>query len=612
MSAVRLLSALPTSPSAAHRAPTKVWRVVEALVALCLFAPALPAHSQSQPETFVTRSGPATARALKGRVLVQPRAGLDLQEFDRILGAHGARRGEHLRQIDVHVVELPAQAGESALVNALRNNPHIKFAEADVQLEPTLAVNDPQFTTQWHLPRITAPAAWDVRTGTGVTVAILDTGVDTAHPDLAPQVVAGWNTYDNNTSTADVLGHGTMVAGTAVAAGNNSLGVASVAFGAKLMPIRVTDASGYAYYSTIASALSWAADHGARVASISFQGPSASATVLSAAQYMRSKGGVVVNAAGNSGVQEAYPATDYMTLVGGTDSSNNVASFSSYGDFVDVAAPATSIYSTTRGGSYGAGTGTSFSAPVVAGVYALMISANPLLTPTQLDTILFSTATDILTAGKDLKSGWGVVNASAAVSKAVQTSGSDSTAPTVAITAPVSGARVSGLLPVNVSASDNVGVQRAELYVNGSLLASDTSAPYGYSVDTTRLPDGGNTLVARAYDAAGNMAASSTVNVTVANDTIAPSVTIQNPANGSTVSGTVSVSVAATDNTKVSQVSLAIDGTKVASASGATLTYSWSTSTKRGKKTSGSHVLSATAIDPAGNAATTSISVSTQ
>ena len=127
------------------------------------------------------------------------------------------------------------------------------------------------------------PAAWDTRTGGGVTIAILDSGVDTTHPDLEAQLVPGWNAYDNNSDTSDVFGHGTQVAGTAAAAGNNSIGVAGVAFGAKIMPIRVTDTSGMGYASSMANGLTWAADKGARAANLSFQGVSGSSTVLSAA-----------------------------------------------------------------------------------------------------------------------------------------------------------------------------------------------------------------------------------------------------------------------------------------------------------------------------------------
>jgi len=555
-------------------------------------------------------------RHVKSRLLVQARAGLSTAELDKILKPHGARRTHYLTPIDVHVIELPAQASEIAVANLLRANPHIEFAELDVALEPNLVLNDPYLGSAWHLPKIGAPKAWDLKTGTGVTVAILDTGVDATHADLQPQLVPGWNAYDNSTNTADVHGHGTKVAGIALAAGNNAAGSAGVAFGAKLMPIRVTDTSGYGYFSTMAAGISWAADHGAKVASISFQGAAGSATVNSAAQYMRSKGGVVVTAAGNTGALEPYASSDYITVVSATDSSNNVASFSSYGKFVDLAAPGVSIYTTSAGGGYGGVSGTSAATPVVAGVYALMVAANPMLAAASLDSIVFSTALDIGLAGKDDRAGWGVVDASAAVLKAAQAVASDSTPPTVAITSPASGTRVSGLVPINVNATDNTSVARVELYVNGALYGSDSSTPFAFSWDTTPLADGAVGILARAFDSAGNVGASTTINLTVANDTTPPVVSLNSPGDGAAVSGTVSVSASASDNKQVASMSLFIDGKEVAKSFGSSLSYSWDTAAgakpKGGRqKTSAgtSRSLTVKAADAAGNEATKTVSV---
>jgi hypothetical protein len=355
------------------------------------------------------------------------------------------------------------------------------------------------------------------------------------------------------------------------------------------------------------------------VANISYSPITSSSTVLNAAQYMRSKGGVVVNSAGNTGALEPYAKTDLITVAGATDSSNNVTTFSSYGDFVSVAAPGVSIYSTIVGGGYGAVSGTSFASPVIAGVYALMISANPSLPSTQLDSILFSTASDIGTAGKDQKSGWGMVNAGAAVTKARQTTAIDSTAPSISISSPTASSTLTNLATVSVSASDNVGVTRTELYVNNSLYASDPVAPYTFSLDTNALPDGSATLLAKAFDAAGN-ASSATVSVKIANDTTAPAVSVQSPTNGSTVTGTVTVSATATDNKKVAKVALSIDGNQVSIAYGSSLSYSWNTGSKvkggrKGTQSPSSPVarsLTVTATDEAGNTAQQSLTVYSQ
>lgn len=546
-----------------------------------------------------------------GRVLVQARPGLPVDELDRILKAHGGRRAQTIKRINVHIVELPPQANVVAVVQALRKNRHLRFAELDGIVQPAFYPNDPYYSNAWHLPRIQAGAAWDRAQGDGITIAILDSGADTAHPDLQPQLLPGWNHFDNNSDVSDVSGHGTAVAGIAAAAGNNGVGVTSVGMRSKLMPLRVTDTTGNGYYSLMAAALVTAADSGARVANISFLGVSTSSSVDSAAQYFRSKGGVVVVSGGNTGDLRADPPRASLTVVAATDTADRRASFSSWGDYIDIAAPGVSLVTTLRGSSYGGLGGTSASAPVVAGVYALMMSAKPGLSPAALDEILFSSAVDLGAAGWDPEYGYGRVDAAAAVSKASQTFATDSAPPTVAITSPTGGT-ASGLVPVDVSASDDTGVTRVELYANNALVASDTTSPYGFTVDASQYADGQLTLVAKAYDAANNAGESAPVTLSVANDSVPPTVMILSPSNGSTVSGTVTVSVSALDNVKVAKVSLSIDGSEVAVSYGSSLKYSWSVPAAKGKgrgKSGAPSSLTARATDGAGNVATASITV---
>jgi hypothetical protein len=529
-------------------------------------------------------------------------------ELDNILKPHGGRRGQEIKQINVHIIELPPQANAVAVTDALRKNRHLKYAELDGVVVPALYPNDPLYSEAWHLPKIGAPAAWDYTQGAGVTIAILDSGVDTAHPDLQPQIVPGWNFYDNNNNVADVHGHGTSVAGIAAAAGNNGVGTASVSFRSKIMPMRITDTSGNGYYSMMASALTWAADNGARVANISFHAVSTSATVDSAAQYMRSKGGIVVVSGGNTGALQTDPPRPSITAVAATSTVDGRTSFSSWGDYIDISAPGVGLRTTTRGGGYDLVSGTSAASPVVAGVYALMMAAKPGLQPATYDSILFSTTQDLGTTGWDQYYGAGRVNAASAVATALATTATDSLPPAVAIAAPLGG-KVSGLVPVDATATDNVAVARVELLVNGTLKATDTLAPYGMSLDTTTYADGPLNIQARAYDAAGNVASSTTVAVTVANDTVAPTVAIQNPAGGSTVSGTVPINITATDNQKVSKIILTIDGKEVANSYGSTLSYSWAAPRPKGKNATASSTISARAEDAAGNFGTRSVSV---
>jgi len=574
-------------------------RIHAALAAAALLAAAagttLAQNPPLLPERYAT-----------GRVLVQPRPGLPLAELDKILAPHGGRRGQSIRQINVHVIELPPQANAVAVAEALRRNRNLKFAEVDGVVTPGLYPNDPRYPNEWHLPKIGAPSAWDQARGSGVIIAILDSGVDTAHPDFQAQLVPGWNFYDNSNDIADVYGHGTAVAGIAGAAGNNAEGVASVGFAARIMPIRVTDASGSGYYSMIAGGLTFAADNGARVANVSFLGVSLSATVDSAAQYMRSKGGVVVVSGGNTGALRSDPPRQSLTAVAATDEADARASFSSWGDYIDVAAPGVGLWTTWKGGSYAGMSGTSASAPVVAGVYALMMSAKPGLAPATLDSILFSTAQDLGPTGADQEFGNGRVNAAAAVAKALQSTAGDSVPPSVSITSPTGGS-ATGLVPVDVSASDDIGVARVELYANNALIASDTTAPFGFTLDSSKYA-GTVSLEARAYDAAGNTGTSNTVSVTVSNDKVAPTVSILSPSSGSSVSGTVTVSVSAMDDQKIAKVTLTIDGKLVATSSSTSLKYSWSVPRPKGKQSSAS-TLTARAEDASGNAAQASVSV---
>jgi subtilisin family serine protease len=550
-----------------------------------------------------------------GRIIVEPRAGLTVADFDKILKANGAGKARKLGQSNIHVIDV-ARGSEKAIANKLKHNPHFKFAELDQRVEVSATTNDPMLGSEWHINKIGAATAWDSVQGTGVTIAILDSGMDAAHPDLAGNAVAGYNSYDNNTNTADVCGHGTKAAGSAAAAANNAVGVAGVANKARIMPVRIAynnSGSCYAYFSTMASGVTWAADHGARVVNISYANVPTSSAVQSAANYLKGKGGLLFVSAGNYNRDEGFTPTDTMIAVSATDSYDNRASFSSYGAFVSLSAPGAGIYTTVMGGGYGAVNGTSFASPVAAAVAALVMSANPSLSADQVKNILFTTAVDLGTAGRDIYFGYGRVNAAAAVAAAKSMPAPDTTAPTVAIANPVGGSTVSGLVSIGVNAADNVGVARVDLKVNGTVVASDVAGPYAFSWDSSSVANGMNNLVAIAYDAAGNVASSSTVAVNVANaapaivaDTTAPVLAIANPTSGM-VSGTVNVTLNASDNSGTAGInmSLYIDGQLKASGAGSSLAYSWNTR----KEASGTHTIQAVAKDAAGNTTTTSVQV---
>lgn len=350
-----------------------------------------------------------------GRILVQPRPGLPAAELDKILKAHGGKRAGKIDGIDVHIIQLPPTASEKAVTALLAKNKYLKFAELDPIVTAAATVNDPYYSKAWHLPKIGAPAAWDNSWGDGVIIAVLDTGLNDNHEDIVGRTVPGWNFYDNNSDTSDVHGHGTAVAGAAVAGTNNGMGVAAIAGNACIMPVRVADANAQATGSAIAKGLVWAADNGAKVANISYHGIPGNLTVQSAAKYMKNKGGLVVVAAGNTSAEIVSPADDSMIFVSATDANDVKTSWSSWGNYVDLAAPGVSIYTTDRGGSYRTASGTSLSSPIVAGVVGLMMAANPRLGPADIERVLFTTAKDLGSVVFDSYYGYGRVDAAAAV-----------------------------------------------------------------------------------------------------------------------------------------------------------------------------------------------------
>lgn len=537
------------------------------------------------------------------RLLVLPRPGLSALDFTQLIKPHGGT-AQRVGNSNLHILQLPSGRSETAVLAQLAHHPQLKFAELDRRVPSALVANDPYLGSQWHIAKINAATAWDRALGAGVVIAVVDSGVLPGHPDLVQ--VPGWNFVDGNADTADVRGHGTGVAGTAAAIANNGAGVAGVAGAAKVLPVRVSDATGYAYFSTIAAGIIHAADRGARVVNASFGGLYASATVQSAGQYLKSKGGLLVVSAGNSGSDDGAVATDAMVVVSATDGNDAKASWSSFGKYVAVSAPGVAIWTTASHGGYTSMSGTSFSAPMTAGLVALMMSANPGLSPGQVQSLLYASTTDLGAAGHDIYFGHGRINASAAVGAALTAVAIDAQAPTVAIAAPLGGATVSGPVAIDIVASDNVGIARVDLRVNGGTVASDTTAPFLFTWDSSKVPNGPATVVAVAYDAAGNAQSSAPVALSVANavplDTTPPVVTIANPLSGSQVKGTVSVSVRGSDNAGPAGLTqtLYLDGKVVATGAGASLTYSWNTR----KASVGSHTLKAVVKDAAGNMAT--------
>jgi hypothetical protein len=567
----------------------------------------LPAALTLAVAACLASSSLLAAQYREGLILLKPRAGLSAEKFAEAVEKGGGRIRRKLRGVDVHVIEVPV-GQELSLVNAFNKRPDITFAEPDLLLAPDEVPNDPNYSKQWHLPLMQAPGAWSYASGNGVTVAICDTGIDAAHPDLSGQLVPGYNTASNSADTSDIHGHGTSVAGVVAAKTNNAVGVASVAPSAKIMPMRITDRTdGYAYYSDMAECVAWAADNGARVANISFSGVAGSAAVSTAAASMRNKtGGVVVVSAGNEGADKGFLPDDYLFVAGATTSSDTLASYSNYGAYVDVTAPGSSIYTTTRGGGYGSVSGTSFASPNTAATVALVMSANPTLTATDVTAVITGTARDLGTSGWDAYYGHGRIDALAAANLAANGQTTDVTAPSVAVAKPVSGATVGGVVPVDVQSSDDFGVVSVELLVNGNVVATEVFKDptkvntYSFAWDSNSVYDGTYKLGARARDAVGNTGVAQEVSVTVKNRVDQPPVIESlSPADGATVSGKATLSATASDDVGIASLVLSVNGFQCSS-----LTASVSCTWNLRNVTAGWYTLTATATDTAGRVVT--------
>ena len=285
-----------------------------------------------------------------------------------------------------------------------------------------LMTNDALRPQQWALNVVDFESSWRFSTGAGITVGVVDTGVRGTHQDLAGSLVPGIDlaadaaTYDHaGNGEVDPAGHGTHVAGIIAAHANNGVGIAGAAPGAKIMSIRVLDASGSGSSSDVAQGIIWAVDHGARVINLSLGGgPSPGMQI--AMQYALSKQVVTFAAAGNDfgeGNLPTYPAAyPEAVAVGAVDSSLQHASFSNTGAYLDLAAPGDSIWSTYGQGNaqYALMSGTSMATPYATATAALVIGEDPRLTATQLVHALEATASDLGTPGKDAVFGYGLIN----------------------------------------------------------------------------------------------------------------------------------------------------------------------------------------------------------
>ncbi|MCC7230206.1 MAG: peptidase S8 [Fimbriimonadaceae bacterium] len=329
--------------------------------------------------------------------------------------AIGAQTKARIPNLLVDQVKLPSGMSVNDALAYYGSLPSVAYAERNFKKELLSTPNDPQFASQWGQKKIKCEQAWDVTKGkNSVVIAVIDTGIDLNHEDLKNKLVPGYDFSDNDSDPSYDGDHGVHTAGIAAADTNNGKGVAGTGYNCKIMPLKIfpnaTDA-------VSAAAIIYAADHGAKVISMSYGSYGESVTEKNAVNYAWGKGVVLVGAAGNDNVnQHLYPAYfSNVICVGSTDQADHKSGFSNFGaDWVDVAAPGENILSTLPGG-YGNNTGTSMACPMAAGVVGLLWSIAPIgTTNAQIRAALESTTDPVVGANNFAK--FGRVNAFKAVS----------------------------------------------------------------------------------------------------------------------------------------------------------------------------------------------------
>ena len=508
-----------------------------------------PVHNT---QTAMMSGAPGSIRA--GHILVRFKTAPGQDVINQLNAAFGAKVAGKIGALGITHLQVSPELGLATLGH-LRNRSDVEFAEFDsaVQAIQNFVPNDTYYSTayasshygtitQWGPPAVSAPAAWGITRGDpSIVIAIVDTGVDDTHPDLASKIV-GEYTYVGR-SAKDGFGHGTHVAGIAAAATNNNVGIAGMCPNCGILSVKVLDDQGSGYISDVASGITYAASHGARVISMSLGGSSRSETLRSALSYAVANNALPVCAMGNNGSSSNTPEPGYWhdcLSVIATDQNGAKASFSNYGVKADVAAPGVAILSTmptypvtlttTYGYSmnYDALSGTSMATPMVAGIAGLVLSENPSLTPPQVAGIIMASSGDGVSWDPNLA--FGAVNAYKAVSTAIH---SDYVAPVPNLISPTEGATVSGLVTVQAAPTDDTTVHHVDFVQNGTrfmqvLTAASTKKGGGIPAWTASWPsttvfNSSVTVSAFAVDVFGNTSAAQNVDLNVQNNLVAQS-----------------------------------------------------------------------------------------
>jgi subtilisin family serine protease len=393
------------------------------ILTLCLsLAPVLGvAAENAKPD-----SAPATSNSLLVRFQASSLVGGELSSTDKqlITAAGGGDVLGSLGAPGAYRVGLRSGFTAAGVAAALSLDPVVDYAEPDQLIQLDDSVAGYQAATDagpnnWDFGAIDAPRARNLGDGTGVIVAVLDTGVSASHPDLAGRVLPGWNALTDQDGAADDAGHGTFVAG--LISGHDASGDASgVAPGVEILPVKILDSSGTGSTASFVAGINYAVNAGARIINISASGTTDSPAMDDALANAEAHGVLVVASAGNEASEATlYPAAASTVLaVTATDAAKALASFSSYGPSVDLAAPGVNItsswWSAETGNGHLTASGSSASAPLVAGAAAIVAELQPGASAARLREILTESAKDVAAPGIDAQTGFGLIDVYAA------------------------------------------------------------------------------------------------------------------------------------------------------------------------------------------------------
>lgn len=421
------------------------WIVLLALLALPAHAAGTPdelkaGHSldrilvRFRPEALAGPTDAAPGPAELARLGWPAGARLEPSGFTRWQSAALGRAPESLDSGDWMYCYRPPTQSVDQLVAGLKKNPLLVYAEYDHIGYGCSLPTDPAFTQQWHHsnrvttnmaePSVQSVAAWDITTGsTGVTLAVLDTGIATGVTEFAGRLLPGYNFAYTNDNVSDDHGHGTAVAGTAAANANNGVGGCGLDWFCRILPVKVLNSGNWGWYSDWASGIGYAVAQGADVINLSAGGTSDDSTLSNAVMGAIQAGVIFVAAAGNgSSSTVIFPGRmDPVIAVAATTTNDGRTTFSNYGTNIDLCAPGSNIATVAMGGGVATWWGTSFAAPLVAGAATLLRSIRPDLNQQAVKTLLCASADDQVgspsedVAGFDPYYGWGRLNVHSAL-----------------------------------------------------------------------------------------------------------------------------------------------------------------------------------------------------